>query len=114
MREIKFRVWDKQTKSFVLEPRLKMSLLNCTPYQCDIVGFGNTIQQYTGCLDKNNKEIYEGDIVRFKDKSIGFVEFIAGMYVISYQDQTDSGPIGFLLTSEMEVIGNVCENKELL
>ena len=69
--------------------------------------------QYTDCKDKNSKDIYDGDIVSHKG-IIGFVEYIAGMYVLSYKDQTDSGPIGFLQTADMEVIGNIFENPELL
>jgi hypothetical protein len=76
------------------------------------------LMRYTGCKDKNDKEIWEGDIVRYRWPndyvSKGVVAYIAGMFVLDFPDQTDSGPIGFLQTADLEVIGNTFENPELL
>ena len=74
------------------------------------------IQQYTGCHDSSNKEIYEGDIIKYNDGNsirIGYIGFMAGIFFLNYSDQTDD-ELGYLLVSNIKVIGNVFENGELL
>lgn len=132
--EIKFRVWDKTSvcwvsdyENAVRQNRLKFFIdttgkigkIIYPLYEGDgsednVVNPENyVIQQYTGLEDKNNVEIYEGDIISHKGYK-GQVSFFAGMYLIDYPDQTDSGPIGFLQTKDIEVIGNIFENEDLL
>lgn len=141
-REIKFRAWDKVEKILC-----QVSLINfekgCfltgnspTPgeYQDDcwvegikeghFVDFENIkLMQYTGLKDRNGKEIYEGDIVKFNDK-VGLIkyEIRACQYWILingdkyyYRPLTaDSGYDSGLFNQNLEIIGNIFENPELL
>lgn len=129
----KFRVWDRILKRYLNNPDDWSFLLTPTGHVCEWDGgcWSNgdwhnykdnddeyqrvtyVIQQYTGLKDNADREIYEGDIVSYKGYT-GQVSFLAGMFLIDYPDQTDSGPIGFLQTVDIEVIGNIFENKELL
>ena len=82
----------------------------------------NTIGQYTGLKDKNEKEIYEGDIIEIKGYSnkgynTGLVKEI---YVVEFKDFCWSCGIKSLLNlatinwASIEVIGNIYDNPELL
>lgn len=125
MREIKFRAWSKCCNSF----------LDITGFECvngkitgifddgDYIGYDKediTLMQFTGLHDKNGKEIYEGDIVEYKD-------FSNGMYLFKEQPKArgvikiDNLLIGIYLKgmgtfeeSKAEIIGNIHDNPELL
>ena len=75
----------------------------------------NTIGQYTGLHDKNGKEIYEGDIVKsfFVDTDEAGNE-IYKYYImeVKYDEVLCSYKIDKFMN--LEVIGNIYENKELL
>ena len=107
MREIKFRAWRKFT-GMINNPKL------------DVV-IGNRVykvMQFTGLKDKNGKKIFEGDILDISngiwvDKPVQ-VTFEQGAFGIN----GDSFNYGFEELNweikNIEVIGNIYENPELL
>lgn len=71
-----------------------------------------TVGQYTGLHDKNGKEIYEGDIVT-EGEYIGqvvFDEYYLGFFI----NFVDSEQEPLYDVPNLEIIGNIYENKELL
>lgn len=72
------------------------------------------LQQFTGLLDKNGKEIYEGDIVEYKKRWSSTVVFEDGMF--RHKDNGDKISWGalILIHRECEIIGNIYESPELL
>ena len=72
------------------------------------------IMQYTGSKDKNNKEIYEGDIFYIGSKKILYIVEWIDFGVKGRQIRNKSW-IGLdYWKDDIEVIGNIYENPELM
>ena len=131
-REFKFRVWNTISKSFLeikddggwgfyyitLGGKLKFYDYGCFGNPTENVEVTTTvIQQYTDLLDKNGKEIYEGDLIKYNIEGYdkigpGTIEFFAGMFICSWKDQTDD-ELGYMMIDDIEVIGNIFEKTDL-
>ena len=73
----------------------------------------DTVGQYTGLPDKNGERIFEWDIVRYRDESVGAVVFADGAFGVAFGDDTSDMFLCF--AAELcEVIGNIHDNPELL
>ena len=110
MREIKFRIWDKQQKKWT-DVLMELSIKDIPLYK-DYVW-----SQFTGKFDIRGKEIYEGDIVRFQRREgellVGEIFYVEeyGAYFVIHSGISDNQLYAF---SQYEVIGNIFENPELL
>ena len=75
-----------------------------------------TVGQFTGLLDKNGKEIYDGDIIDDHFVGIGVVKYVRGAYRVSYKGSTRKWFLDFLddEVKAIKVIGNILEHPHLL
>lgn len=111
MREIKFRCWRKSQKTMYPPSSIwKMNLWGCD-YTDDII-----LMQFTGLLDKQGKEIYEGDIVEVNGVGVheekGKVLFFHGAYKIADEKGINLTLDELEYEDTIEIIGNIYETPE--
>ena len=115
MKEIKFRVWDNDLEIMSYSDTDIFITFSddgiYVGYEIDDEIDDYELMQYVGCKDRNNKEIYEGDIVKTKEH-IGQIIFSKGMFFIDVKGDFYL-PI-YNVSEFMEVIGNIYENPDLL
>ena len=119
MRSIRFRAWDKKRNEW-FENQYKWYgftiIGECTMFDMPHIDRLQDMifMQYTGLKDRSEREIYEGDILIWQnrtdetDQDIEPVTFEYGKFVCGSDD------LGDLDLDSMEVIGNIYENPELL
>ena len=138
MREIKFRAWDKEKEKMVIAAwRMSMNLNGNIYWKVDHYD-GNfnlkereetdgnnrfTLMQFTGLHNKNGQEIYEGDICKYsyinpmtreERTFVWKVEWSNGAYWLHSIDDSLQDTLLWIQHKEIEVIGNIYENPELL
>lgn len=123
-REIKFRAWDDGQMIYSHNNSVNSDSQQLSWFFNRIHKDAVTMQS-TGLLDKNDKEIYEGDIVKSNHQNNFVIERINGglqMYNIKHYGQQHNELIAEATCnaqtkswlSNAEVIGNIYENPELI
>lgn len=124
MREIKFRAWHKEKKYMII-------ILDNTKQKnwfFPSLSQKYEIMQYTGLNDKNGKEIYEGDILYWTDKSELSDETLSEKAEVFWNKELLRWSVKIKIFNkthisdlsdydnqeEIEVIGNIYENPDLL
>ena len=145
MRKNKFRAWDKEFNRMVFQHDVNLALENkeylfslneesveLLHYDEDYSAYVKCdaeLMQYIGLKDKNGKEIYEGDIIKFMDEyecytDCGYeYEEFENIGEIIWNEQSHAWDVTnrnvetedvWHYSEYIEVIGNVYKNKDLL
>ena len=113
MDRFKFRAWDVELQgmsdSFTIQDLAYANMAGITPR----FGTDNYIlMQCTGLKDKHGKLIYEGDILDLQHEYDEQSGFVVGDSADGFFD--DVSYLGCFNQPEIEIIGNIYENPELL
>lgn len=128
MKELKFRAWLKignplSDDNWISINKLYFSgnsVVGIEDKEGELYGLKEIeLMQFTGLKDKKGKEIYEGDILKFKEWSWSrrrgntYKDFYVKV-VWGYAGFTIEGTSYTLMMEEGEIVGNVYETPELL
>jgi uncharacterized phage protein (TIGR01671 family) len=109
MREIKFRAWDEHS-----DGNGPSGMSYGVRHDCD----ATAIMQFTGLLDKNGKEIYEGDVIVWYVNDVtrkGIVEYHTASCSYDLKNFQDKWHVCVdWMRGEFEVIGNIYQDNHLL
>ena len=126
MRPVKFRAWDKENGIMIFSHEeqdwytfgFEKGVLKCwrtweepdsyeEPAHIDSEELDTPLMQFTGLLDRNGKEIYEGDVVLLWDEP-------DRSQVIADLQLAHTLMSECILSDSCRIIGNIYENPELL
>jgi hypothetical protein len=135
MREIKFRIWDKNNESWVedkcnpchsdgwyicaLSGKLKSPSDGDECCSAELIDSNYTVQQFTGCRDKNGQEICEGDILFYvakfsavkRKEGRGEIFWTDGCFFLGRELEI---PIWSIDPRAIEVVGNIIEHPDMV
>ena len=103
---LKFRCWDDYNREM-----LDLQEQDTNPYNISDFAQHN-IMQCTGLKDKNGKLIYEGDVVKDDHDAWHYVRWVYDSWQL-FPCTQNNYTIG-IVDDEIEVIGNIYENPELI
>lgn len=125
--EIKFRAWNKDTRTMVdLQKITPLALSDTMNTQLSMQGHGGLfipfcdnleLIQYTGVEDKNGKEIYVSDICEF-DNGDRFIVYIQDWLEVGAEwigdPECEDQMRDFYRAHKSKVIGNIHQNPDLM
>ena len=117
-----FRVWSNYWKKYATEAELYMDGSVDAIFEDDdgVPHHENTdlvVEFKTGLKDKNGKEIYKGDIVKYDCRSSSYAVAYRKYdvsFVLENDDREEIIYFHYDKQSDYEILGNIHENPELL
>lgn len=110
MRDIKFRAWVNHRMGWTFNPMDSEFLSSGGTFPEETI-----FMQYTGLKDKNGKEIYEGDVSKYFNRSgrIIYDNKRAAFCLFTKEDDVYVQLLNTVVV-DVEIIGNIYENPELI